>query len=131
KSLRESLNADQGGRLQQIVWQQKGIAAFSDPEVVDKLQLTAEQQEKIKNIQAEGHGRRPHPGGPGGGPGGGRGPGGPPPGGPPPGGPPDWRRPDDPGRGRVEQALRLLAPEQKEKCQALIGEPFKVKLGHG
>jgi hypothetical protein len=53
KALAGVLNDKQLKRLDQIVLQQKGTAAFSDATVADKLKLTDEQQGNIKTILAD------------------------------------------------------------------------------
>jgi Spy/CpxP family protein refolding chaperone len=51
KDLKEILNADQLTRYKQINLQAQGFGAFSSPEVVEKLKLTAEQKTKLKEAQ--------------------------------------------------------------------------------
>lgn len=51
--LKEVLTAEQFTRLQQINWQSMGIAALSDPEVIQAIPISTEQQEKIKTINTE------------------------------------------------------------------------------
>lgn len=50
KSLKDVWNAEQQKRLKQLELQDRGLDAFSDPEVEKALNLTAEQKEKIKTI---------------------------------------------------------------------------------
>jgi hypothetical protein len=47
----DTLEPEQLKRLKQLVWQQRGGSALTDPEVADALQLSTEQREKIKKIQ--------------------------------------------------------------------------------
>ncbi|MEO2089809.1 MAG: serine/threonine-protein kinase, partial [Gemmataceae bacterium] len=136
------LSQEQSVRLKQLALQAKGTRAFRDPEVIAALKLTAEQREKIRQIDAFGFGVRimqefrPGPGGaggPGGGPDGphdfgpgGRGQGGP--------GGPGGR---DGGRGRgfggpdqlTDRVLEVLPPEQREKWKQMTGEPFVFNRG--
>lgn len=51
--LKEALTADQYTRLQQIDWQTKGTAAYWDPEVIQALAITKEQQNKIASVTNE------------------------------------------------------------------------------
>jgi serine/threonine protein kinase len=53
KDVLSALTAGQQRRLHQIRYQERGILAFSDPEVVSTLQLTPEQQGRIEEIQEE------------------------------------------------------------------------------
>ena len=55
KSLTELLTARQQTRLKQIGLQQRGPAAFADPEVVASLKLSPEQQQTIRRLQDETH----------------------------------------------------------------------------
>jgi hypothetical protein len=50
KALGEFLKPDQIARLKQISYQQRGITAFSDPEVAQKLNLTDSQKTEIQEI---------------------------------------------------------------------------------
>jgi len=53
KAYGEVLNADQMKRLHQIELQQRGVQAFSDPEVQSALKLTDEQKDKLKTINED------------------------------------------------------------------------------
>jgi serine/threonine protein kinase len=121
-------------RLKQIALQQRGPLAFSDPDVVASLGLTAAQTKKVREIQDEashggpGRGRR---GGPGFEPRGdepnfgprGRGRRGPPDG-------PDGRWRSQQGIAQ-EKILALLTPEQKHKWEELTGKPFQGEIRFG
>lgn len=51
KGLKDILSADQMKRYQQIELQVRGAEALGDPEVASKLNLTADQKTKLKEIQ--------------------------------------------------------------------------------
>jgi hypothetical protein len=53
KALGEFLKPEQVARLKQISYQQRGIGALSDPEVVTKLNLTDAQKTEIQAIARE------------------------------------------------------------------------------
>jgi hypothetical protein len=126
------LNPDQLIRLRQIAIQWKGLGAFRDPTVVAALKLSAQQQEKIKAIEADmffvafgpfG------PGGPGGLPRGG-------PGGPQPigmkKGPDAKKSPEDFWRmsaERMQAALTVLSEVQRQSWNDLTGKPFVRRKG--
>lgn len=61
KALTEGLRTEQAQRLRQIAWQQRGPFAFTDPEVSEALQLTAQQQETIRTLVDEARKARPAP----------------------------------------------------------------------
>ena len=48
--LKAALTADQLTRLQQINWQVMGSAAYTDAEVVKAINITSDQQEKLKAV---------------------------------------------------------------------------------
>jgi hypothetical protein len=96
-------------RLQQISLQRRGADAFNDPDVKQRLELTAEQEEKIGTIVNA----------------------------PAPPMPPDgfqrfrdhrpegWRPPENPSGRVVNQILAVLTTEQLARWKDLIGEPFR------
>jgi vacuolar-type H+-ATPase subunit E/Vma4 len=51
--LKEILKPEQYQRLQQISWQAGGAAAFNDPELVQALNVTKEQQERIAAVNQD------------------------------------------------------------------------------
>src|SRR5207249_6843863 len=53
KSVAAVLTSEQIGRLKQIALQRQGLHAFSNPEVVDRLELTGPQRQAIRAIQNE------------------------------------------------------------------------------
>jgi hypothetical protein len=53
KELKEILKPDQLKRFNQIALQTRGAQAFSDPEIQAKLEFTADQKDKIKEIQED------------------------------------------------------------------------------
>jgi eukaryotic-like serine/threonine-protein kinase len=57
KALRNTLSTAQRQRFEQIVLQvqQQGRYGFSDPKIVETLNLTSQQREKIRKIQTEAH----------------------------------------------------------------------------
>ena len=96
--------------------------AFHDAEVVKELQLTADQKQRLHEIEADAFFPGPDPGkGPGD-----RGPGDRGPGDRGPGdrGP----RPEQGVRG-VEKFVGGLAEEQKQRWKEMTGEPFKGRMG--
>ena len=116
------LDPIQQARLRQIDLQTKGPTAFRDPLVVATLNLTPEQQDRIKVIEADRmflfrpDGPRPdgpRPGGPGGPPFG------------PKKGPDDMRRPD------VDRILAILTEDQRARWQELTGRPFAGRRPFG
>jgi Spy/CpxP family protein refolding chaperone len=52
-AIKEVLKPEQFTRLQQITWQVTGSTAVSDPDFVKALDLTVEQQQKIKDLNQE------------------------------------------------------------------------------
>lgn len=133
------LTDQQRERLKQISLQSQGLFAFSEPEVIDALQLTTEQRKQIREIEFQSffsrgprHGDGPRPGE------GGRHPDGPRKGGPPPGGfreggfrgPPPHHEPDEQRmKQAVDQVTALLKPTQRQRWEQLIGLPFKGPIG--
>lgn len=138
-------------RYHQISLQVQGPGAFNNTDVIEKLQLTQEQQDQIRNLRRQ-MGRPafpggPPPGGPGGPPPSGPagpppvGPGGPPPGGPggpPPGGPggpppggPGVMRPGQMEEMRkqvLDKILELLTDTQRATYQQMRGAEFDASL---
>jgi serine/threonine protein kinase len=113
KVLIQRLGPEQQKRLQQIVWQQAGAAAFHDSKVIEALQLREEQKEKIRAIQSlERRGPR----------------GGPWPG---PRRSPGSKKAEDSRKSTLEQILSLLTAEQKDQWTHLVGEAFKGPIHHG
>jgi serine/threonine protein kinase len=106
KALAEILNEQQLRRLEQMALQSQGHLAFYEKHVIDALQLTAEQQQKIRRIEAEIFGKMSH--GP-------RGKGG-------RGGHPHPM--EEYAKQAAERILLLLDEEQKVKWRELTGEPF-------
>lgn len=51
--LKDVLSADQFTRLQQITWQAMGSSAFTESEVIKSLNITSDQQSKIKTIRSD------------------------------------------------------------------------------
>jgi len=91
----EILTAAQLSRLKQIALQTHGVEAFREPEVIDALRLTREQQELIREID----GFPP------------RGPG---------ANPADRHDP----RSRMSQVIELLTADQLTRWREMTGEPF-------
>jgi len=50
---KSELKADQLTRLEQIIRQQQGLQAFAAPETAEKLQLTADQKSKVRELNQE------------------------------------------------------------------------------
>jgi hypothetical protein len=109
--LKEILAPEQTRRLKQIALQERGLQAFSDPEVGKALKLTSGQREKIdalaenatremrEILQTKSRGNYQEVLGKLAG-----------------------RR-----RQMVEQALAVLDPDQKRGWKQLVGEPFEIK----
>src|SRR5207253_4066195 len=96
--------------LKQIAWQEGGASAFSDDELLEALQLTEEQKERIRATQEEA--RRtmlfgPRPRGP---------------------RPEDWKKAADSWKNARDKVLAVLTAEQKATWEELIGEPFKGEI---
>ena len=51
--LKDVLSADQFTRLQQITWQAMGSSAFTEAEIIKALNITSDQQSKIKSIRTD------------------------------------------------------------------------------
>jgi serine/threonine protein kinase len=114
------LNTDQFKRLRQIALQVQGPAAFREPAVANELKLTADQKERIREIDAEAFG-------------------------PPPDdrkdrGPPplrkDRKEPERPPpmfdaqriKAATERIEALLTADQRTTWQTMIGRPFEGPL---
>jgi hypothetical protein len=93
----EILHPDQGRRLDEIVLQKRGANALDDPDIADKLDLTATQRKKIVSLQNES--RFPFQSR---GPGRGRG-----------------------RSGTLDKRfMEVLTPAQQDKWKGMSGEPF-------
>jgi serine/threonine protein kinase len=116
KALRAMLTPGQLARLRQLSLQARGLAAFEEAEIVERLKLTAEQRDRIRGI---GFGPPPgmpiFRGRPGPGPFGGPGKGG-----------------DDQERKKsvLNQALSVLTEAQRAQWRELTGMPFQGDLSH-
>src|SRR5262249_5054659 len=108
KAVMDGLTPAQFRRLKQIAWQESGASAFSDPELVEALELTDTQKNQIRLIQSEavrsarGIGHRP---------GGSR--------------PEDWKKAEELWRKARDQAMAVLTEEQQVMWEELTGEPLK------
>jgi hypothetical protein len=106
-------------RFRQIRLQMSGLGAFREPAVIAALNLTPDQQQRIKAIEADTFMGPFGPGGPRGGPPDG-----------PKGGPQGPKKgPDDHFRGSTEKALAVLNEDQRQKWKELIGKPFVRRRG--
>jgi serine/threonine protein kinase len=97
------LTSSQLRRFHQLALQDLGPNAFSDPDVVEVLQLTLEQRKQIRTFQEQTRF---------------------------PPGPPDARRREqleDAKRRSREKIVGLLTADQKRKWQELVGKPFTFK----
>jgi serine/threonine protein kinase len=104
--VRQLLTPAQLRRFHEIARQDLGPNAFSDPEVVEGLQLTGEQKKQIRALQEQA--RLP----------------------PGPPGPPDPKRRqqmEEARRRAQEKILGLLTAEQKRQWEGLMGKPFDRK----
>jgi serine/threonine protein kinase len=111
KAVVDRLNPEQTRRLKQIAWQESGASAFSDPELVEALQLTDTQVREIRRIQNGARGamlRTGHR------PGGLR--------------PEDWKMAEELWRKARDQAMAVLTEEQQAAWDELVGEPFKGEI---
>ena len=110
KVVADLLKPEQLKRLKQIVWQQRGPQALSEPEVATALGLTDEQKTKAKAIQEKSwaDGRELFQGG-----GDRQG---------------AWQKAEDLRKKAGEDLTALLTDEQKTKWKDLTGEPFKGEL---
>jgi len=114
KAVAAILNPEQSKRLKEITYQQRGATAFADPEVVKALNLTEEQQGKVKSINEETQAAMRELFTPG-------------------------QAPDEDARNKMndlrkksgEKMLALLTPEQKTKWTELQGEAFKGEIRFG
>lgn len=112
KAVSEVLTPAQASRLRQIGLQLRGLSVFSDADVADALQLTAEQRKKLRGLLDEASYAMlaGWPSGPGPGPG------------------EPFPRMFDYWRNAREKALDLLTPAQKEKWKELTGAPFVMEF---
>jgi hypothetical protein len=111
QALAKLLKPEQATRLKQIAVQQRGTAAFNDPDIAKGLGLTQEQKEKIRAIQDEARawswadfmamsnefnpqGKR-------------------------------FEKFEESWKKTREQIMAVLTPEQTEKWKEMTGEPFK------
>ena len=114
KAVAAILSPEQGKRLREITYQQRGATAFADPEVVKALNLTEEQQGKVKTINEETQAAMRELFTPG-------------------------QAPDEGTRNKMndlrkssgEKLVALLTPEQKTKWTELQGEAFKGEIRFG
>jgi len=155
-ALDAALTPAKATRLRQINWQVKGPAAFGEPEVIERLALTAAQREFVKSVQSEyreAAWKVFQPDDRGGRKDGKRGDGPPP--GPPPepgsgsGPPPDGSRGDGPHRdgprrdfdwdkgaaqvvalrrSAVDRIVGALTLEQAAAWRTMVGEPFNAPV---
>jgi serine/threonine protein kinase len=101
-AIAEALEPDQMERLEQIILQRRGTSAFGDPNIAEKLGLTAAQREEIASLQTGAydalHG----------------------------GGTKSAREPF----GTLEKRIKeVLTPAQQEQWQQMTGEPFHGMWG--
>jgi hypothetical protein len=99
------LTPAQARRFRQLALQFLGPAAFTDPELLETLALTAGQKVRVRAIQSEtgSHGPRF--------------------------GPPGF--PDDSRKKALDKILDELTPSQRQKWDELVGEAFKFKGNPG
>jgi serine/threonine protein kinase len=106
------LTSEQADRLEQIARQWRGPRALLDPEAAEALCLTKEQKKAIQTaLNGAMKERRP---------GGGRG-----------RGRRGGRQPPVSRQQLNEQVLKVLLPEQRQRWQALLGEPFQGAIRFG
>ena len=97
------LTPQQAARLRQICRQVQGPQAFSEPEVVQALSLTAEQRDRLRAIQAKSRDARFGPG---------------------PRGDPSGGGAERAKKEAIANILAQLTPAQAEAWKELTGEPF-------
>jgi hypothetical protein len=109
QTLLDSLETQQTDRLQQIVWQQRGPAALTDPVVSDALELSDKQLASIRAIvnETKKPGMMPFRG---------------------KGGPGSPRPPADALERGKSKALAVLTVEQRTRWRELIGQPITVEF---
>jgi hypothetical protein len=106
KRVEKLLTAEQLRRFKQIARQYIGPLAFSDPEVIDALRLSADQRNRIRAILDEAGPSATKFG--------------------PHGGPRNWAEwLTEAERRALERILGVLSPEQRRKWDELTGEPFR------
>jgi Spy/CpxP family protein refolding chaperone len=115
KQAKAIVTPEQAHRLRQIAWQQQGAMAFGNPRVAEALHLSDEQKEKIKTIRQETRDAARKVFGQ-----------------DPPAAREDARKAMEKlHKDAAAKMMALITPEQKEKWQALIGEPFTGAIsGH-
>jgi hypothetical protein len=114
KAVADILKPEQAKRLKEIVYQQQGARAFTDPAVAKAVGLSEEQQKKMKEINDEtGRQMRELF---------------------QPGTPPDdetRKKMQDLRKDSTEKIVKLLSDEQKKKWQEMQGAPFKGEIRFG
>jgi len=97
------LSDEQRLRLRQICWQNRGAAAFGDPNLQQALKLTDAQKMALKGIMNDPQKKQAG----------------------------ERERTTDARRARLESVVALLTPEQKAHWEQLKGRPFEVQLASG
>ncbi len=105
------LNERQRARFDQLALQSRGILAFHETAVIERLKLAPDQRERLRLLETEAPFHEPPRGGPGGE--GGR-----------PRGFPGGPRPGPPPIAPIDKALSLLTPGQVKLWDELIGPKF-------
>ena len=111
-----SMTAEQAKRFDQISLQQRGLMAFADPTVAEKLKLTQDQRSQIREIAAAGGGGRAQAAlknasaeekkdA--------------------------YRKMRDTQRENVKKAMAVLTDEQKKEWKELTGEPIEIQFPGG
>lgn len=111
-----SMTAEQAKRFDQISLQQRGLMAFADPTVAEKLKLTQEQKSQIREIaSASGAGRGP--------------------GTLKNAGAEEkkdaYRKMREVQRDNVKKAMAVLSDDQKKEWKELTGEPIEIQFAGG
>jgi len=114
KAITALLSPEQSKRLKEITYQQRGGSALADPEVAKALNLSEEQQQKVKTINEETNAAMRELFTPG-------------------------QAPDEDARNKMndlrkssgEKLLALLSADQKTKWTELQGESFKGEIRFG
>jgi hypothetical protein len=105
KKLLDNLEVKQKDRFKQLALQQRGVAAFSESDVSEALQLSSEQKETIRTIIEEGNKARSNP-------------------------QRNFRYPPEPPRrpeDDLKKVLAVLSGDQLAKWNELIGKPIKIE----
>lgn len=100
KQIQSILNATQTERLKQLQLQREGVNRFAQPDVIRQLELTEQQQERIRSIRETGQ----------------------------PFGPVPFGQTDEQRRELQNDVLSVLTDEQKSKWATMTGKEFRFPI---